>query len=968
MHMRRKTLMTTLAAALAMACLAVPAMNGPAAAHAAQNPPAGDKPATEPQVEGEPLGQDPANVYGEFDNGLSYIIRPHSNPPGRVSMFLRIDSGALNELPEQNGIAHFFEHMAFNGSANFPPGKLDEYLASIGMVFGADTNAFTSFDQTVYMLFMPDNKPETLEQAMTVMGDWAHRVELPDEEIEKERAVILEEMVRRDSLSRRMWDRIRKSVMAGTRLEVHDVMGEAELIKTWPREQFVDYYRTNYRPENITLIVVGDVEPEAVVAAARPHLGEWEAQLPARTAEKLGVEPFAEPRAFVFSDPEQVSAEVGMTAIAPFPGAMTTYERFSEELTQGVAQWIVNRRLSDRIKAGNAAYSSARTSASEFVGEFEWIDVDAEGEPDDWNTILDQIVYEVSRANEYGFTERELEMARAELLAGARRAVETESTRDARTVLMSINNALNEGQPPRSAAQTLELTERALAAMTVDALNASFRETFAGHTWNYLVRVPESGNFTKPSPEDVLAAAKAAWNQKTTPPEAVAEVQGLLAELPEPGPVQTTEVAEDLGVTTLEFANGVVMHHKFSDYKKDSVTISLTLPGGRLLETAETKGLSDAANAILQQPATGRLTSTQVRDVMTGKNVGVGGGYGLDALNVRVAGSPADLEDGLQLLHALMTDPKLEESAFSEWRKTTLRDIEQRDKQPMGAIRAAIPEAVFGGDVRLTALSVEDVNRVTPAAAEAWFRETVGQAAIEVAVVGDMPLEEAKALVARYLGSLPERAGTFDALDDLRKLAREPGPWEYTREIETATPMAVVFAGYNSAPATDIDMTRKLNLATRVISDQMVDEIREERGLVYSIGATNSASQTMAELSMMFAASPTDPAKAEELAAAIHETFERFVADGPSEDELLTAKTQIRKQLEKDLQEPSFWLGRLAEIRYRGRSLDEVRALPDVYESFTAEELKAAVGTFAKPELRFSVTVTPQPAAAEVGQ
>ena len=213
-----------------------------------------------------PLPKDPNNHCGTFDNGFSYIVRPNTNPPGRVALYLNIKSGALNETDAQNGLAHFLEHMSFNGSRHFAPGELIPYMNKLGMQFGADSNAHTNYQETVYKLFMPDVKDETIDKALTIMSDFAGGLLLPPKEIDNERKVILEEARSRKSAGERIQKEWMRKVFSGTRLAIHDVIGDEKQIEKFPKEEFVDYWNTWYRPENMTLIVVGDAAPEKIEA------------------------------------------------------------------------------------------------------------------------------------------------------------------------------------------------------------------------------------------------------------------------------------------------------------------------------------------------------------------------------------------------------------------------------------------------------------------------------------------------------------------------------------------------------------------------------------------------------------------------------------------------------------------------------------------------------------------------------
>lgn len=910
----------------------------------------------------EKLPRDPNNVYGRYDNGVSYIIRKNATPPGRVSVWLHVKTGSINETDAQNGLAHFIEHMAFNGSAHFKPGELIPLMNKLGMVFGADSNAHTTLWETVYKFNLPDTKPETLDVGMNILSDVASSLTLSDAEIESERKVILEESRTRKSAEERIHKQLMKTIFAGTKLERHDVIGDEEQIKSFPRAEFVDYWNTWYRPENVTLIVVGDVDPQQIVELGRAKLGTFTARAAAREPQKAGLHPFAAPRALIFSDPEQVGGEMTLAALGDARPPVTTFEQFRQESLENFGEWIVNRRLGDLIARGGAPFRSARVDSRDLLHEAQDVNATAEGEPQDWNKMLDALVAEVGRAIDYGFTPTELELAKRGTLAGAEEAVRTESTRDTTGIVAMLAGAVGRETPIMSAQQRLELTKRVCDSVTVDQIHDAFVKNFKRENYAYVLTVPSNKDgFTAPSEGEILAAAKAAWAKKTKPPEETKLATALLATEPVPGKVVNKETDADLNITTGEFANGVVFHHKSLDTKKDSVSIKITLPGGRLEETAENRGISEVASLMFARPATSRFSSTQLNDLMTGKNVGVSGDIGTDTLSVNVSGSKADIDAGMRLAYALLTDGVVEQSAMDDWAKRQRQAIEQRRKMPEGRLAEATAEVVYANDPRMKPLTEADVSRLATQrpAAEAWAKHITGSAAIEVTVVGDISLEDAIATLSKYVGSLPQRTGKFDALDRFRKLDRGPGPYAKTVRFDSVTPKAIVMAGVVSCDELD-PVRRPLSLASQILSDRMNDRIREKEQLVYSIGCMNRPGSAIPGTGMMMAFAPTDPQNADKLGATIVEMLKDFAQGGPTEEELGIAKKQRVQELSREMTQPRFWLTQLDGMRYRNRPLADLKGLPGVFETYSVKDVRDAVARFAKDDAVIRIEIVPE--------
>ncbi|MCS7033247.1 MAG: insulinase family protein, partial [Phycisphaerae bacterium] len=807
----------------------------------------------------EPLPRDPANIYGQFENGLKYIIRQNPNPPGRAEMYLHVRTGATNETEEQNGLAHFLEHMAFNGSRHFAPGQLVPLLSSMGMRFGADTNAHTSFHETVYKLNLPDVQPETLETGLKILSDYADGLLLLPEEIDRERGIILEELRTRRGPEERIRKQVMKTVFADTRLRTHDVIGDEQSIQSVSPQQFLDYWNTWYRPENMTLLVVGDVTPDDLIARARPWLGRFSARAPAREAKTLGLRPTASAAAYVFTDPELEACDLTMLSIRPPRPPVTTVQQYHREIAERIATWIVSRRYSDLVRSGQAPFRSASAQISDFLAEATQVSFEATGEPQDWNRILDALIAEITRAIDHGFTRSELELARAGMIADAEEAVKTESTRDNTRVIVELSAAVGLQRPILSARQRLDLLKQAFESLTADELHRIFREHFDTRAYLCILSMPSGKpDVAVPSPQDLEAATRAAWARKTSPPQDKELADRILASDPVPGTVVSTTTDPDLQITTVVFENGVVLHHRFSDYKKSEVQVRISLPGGEIEETEQTRGLSNLASRMLTQPATSRFTSTQIRDLMTGKSARMSGSIGLDVMSITVTSTPADLPAAMELVHAVLTDGRLEPSNVDEWKKTQAQRIREMKRTPVGPLQELQYRIFYGGDIRFAPLTEERLEQIERSAAEAWFHRIASSAAIEVAVCGEIERQDAIDLIARYLGSLPRRQQGFESLDRLRRLERGPGPYVGDATYPSVTPQAVAAVGFVTCDESNPDR-RPLSLAASILSERLIERVREKERLAYGIGAAHRAGRGMPGTGIFQAGSMTDP-------------------------------------------------------------------------------------------------------------
>jgi zinc protease len=398
------------------------------------------------------------------------------------------------------------------------------------------------------------------------------------------------------------------------------------------------------------------------------------------------------------------------------------------------------------------------------------------------------------------------------------------------------------------------------------------------------------------------------------------------------------------------------------DQRKGEAAIAITLAGGPIQETAANRGITEAALRAWDRPATSRLSSTQIRDLMTGSKVRVSSGATGDTVTLTVSGDVAELERGLQLAYLLLTDPVIEQPALDQWQEAEVQRIGQRKNQPMQVLIDTSRAAIYPrGEVRPRSLTVEQVRAITRPAAQAWLRRLITEAPIEVAVVGDVDRDAATRLVARYLGALAPRPRIGDkTLADLRTMARPQGPISVGESIDVLTPQGAVLAGFFGADLRDVRDTRLLNLAARVLTTRMTKTLREDRQLVYSIGASSEPAVIYPGFGFFAAIAPTEPGKAPALATAVEDMYTEFAKTGATAEELDVAKKQTANVLDEALKTPSFWLTRLSTLDYRGVGIDDLINAPAQYERFTGQEVLEAFARYDRPEARFRFVVTPR--------
>ncbi|MFH0940193.1 MAG: insulinase family protein, partial [Planctomycetota bacterium] len=659
--------------------------------------------ALEPDLKA-PLPVDPNIKMGALPNGMNYWIRAHKTPPGKINAWLHVNSGSLNEDDNQRGLAHFLEHMAFNGSENFPPGTLVKYFESIGLRFGHDQNAFTGFDQTTYILSLPDIKPETLNKGLQYLADVAFRISLPPNEIEKERGVVLEEFRARKSAQQRVIDKLLPILAPGSRLAERMPIGKEEIIKSADRKLVADYYTKWYRPDNTTLLIVGDLDPTEVEKSVAANFTGWKESANNVKNADPGVKPYNTIRASVITDPELTETEVSVCNVGPLVKLQTIGE-YRQRQVESIGSWILNRRLTTLVEKGAAPFQRANVSVSPFLNVCKYVNGEASGKPEQWEPMLLALLTEIKRAREFGFLEQELEDARKQTMASVEQSARTEGTWDARAFLARMNNAIAQEQKPMSEAQRLELTKHILPTIKLEEVSAAFKQNFAPNNRLLLVTMPEKADLKAPTETEILNAGAKAEAGKVEALAVQARPKSLLEQDPQPGAVSDQEEEKDLKILSVTLNNGVRVHLRSMDFKKDQVSVQINLAGGAIRETAANRGITEVAALALQQAATQKFSSTLIREMMTGKNVNVSGMASDDMLTLRISGSPKDLEEGFRLAYLLLTEGKIEDTALKLWKEKTLQNLAEQKTSVEAQLAERLQNLLMNDDPRGRALT-----------------------------------------------------------------------------------------------------------------------------------------------------------------------------------------------------------------------------------------------------------------------
>lgn len=918
--------------------------------------PAADEPLSRPSGS---LPSDPAVRFGQLPNGLRYAIMENREPRERAALRLLVEAGSLHEKEDQRGLAHFLEHMAFNGSEHYPPGTLIEFFQRMGMSFGGDTNAYTSFDVTVYMVDLPNTEAASIGEGLQVFRDYAGGLLLGDEELEQERGVILSEKRTRDSVEFRSYVAEMDFLLDDTLFPLRMPIGLEEVIQTAPREAFVDFYDTWYRPERLTVVAVGDFDVSAMEAEIRARFADLEPRGPARADPDLGTIPSRDGLSVLYHpEPEAGSTTVAIQTVTPHAYQPDTAENRIRIPPRDLALAILNRRLAELAKTENAPFLSGRSGIYEGYDFFRNASIELTGKPEDWKEALAVADAELRRALEHGFQKAELDEVVAAFRNGLEQAVKQAPTRRSSGLAGQIISALSEERVFTTPAFDLALLGPVLDEVTVDDCLTALREAWeAPHRFISVI-----GNATIPDEaEGVIAAAyEESRRVAVEPPDAIEDAAFAYTFFGSPGEVATRSWVDDLDITQVVFSNGVRLNLKRTDFEAGRVVMSVRLGGGRLTEPADQPGISLLAGNVFTQGGLGAHSSDELRRILAGRNVGVGFAVGDDAFGFSGSTTPEDLLLQLQLTAAYLTDPGYRPEAERQVRKGIEQYYTRLAHVPDGPLLLEVDRMLASGDPRFGLPRRSEIGLRTMDEVASWLEPVLEDGAIEIALVGDLDVDTAIDAVAHTLGALPPRAGK-PAYARERQARFPESPFVRDYLVPTEIPKGVVALYWPTTDGRDVRVARRLSVLANVLNDRLRVKIREELGGAYSPRAGNNSSDTYENYGYITARITVEPGMAVEIADAATELAAGLATDGVTEDELERAREPILTSLRESARANAYWIGAvLGSAQEFPQRLEWSRSRYSDFEGMTTSELDVLAEAYLGADRVFRVIVLPE--------
>jgi len=917
-------------------------------------------PASQPRFgqETSDLKPEAAARFGTLPNGLRYVVLANKEPRDRASLRLVVVAGALQEKEDQRGLAHFLEHMAFNGSTHYAPGTLVKFFQRMGMSFGGDTNAYTSFDHTAYMIELPDTKPDTLAEGFRVFADYAGGLLLLDKEVDKERGIILSEKRARDSVEYRQFVAEFGFVLDGTLMPQRMPIGLAPVIEQSKRDRFVDFYNTWYRPERMAVVVVGDFDSAAVEKQITAAFSDIKPRAPARSEPDLGKLPvFTGVRATYHAEPEAGMTSISIQTITPYAHEPDTAAKRLEYLPRELASAMLNRRLSILAKKDGAPFTTGKIDVGESFDFLHNSSIDLTCKPELWPQALAVAEQELRRALQYGFQPDELAEAVANQLNALDQAVKTASTRRSEELATGLVQALVDGEVFTAPADDQKLYAPALAKVTLAQCNDALRTAFAapGRFVSVMGNAKIDG--------DAVAAITAAYEKSTSTtvaaPEQLADAKFGYTDFGPAGIVKEKKHIDDLDLTLVTFANGVRLNLKKTDFDANQVHIGVRIGTGQLTEPRNQPGLAFFSSSTFSAGGLGKHSVDELERILAGKTVGSEFRVGGDALTFGGSTNREDLLLELQLLAAYVTDPGYRSESIRVAQKGFEQLYLKLDHTPSGPLQRDVPLLLASGDPRFGLPPKNALLARTLDEERAWLAPQLAQGAIEIALAGDLDVDSTIAAVAKTFGALPPRSPK-PTLEAERKVVF---PAAFAREfaVPTEIPKGVVALYWPTTDARDVRLVRRLRLLTDVFSDRLRVKIREELGESYSPQAASNASETYRNYGLIYTIITVAPDKADQIVTATLAIADDLIKNGVTADELERAKKPVLTALRESARTNAYWLGAvLGSAQEYPQRLDWCRSRYSDNEAITVAELNELAKQYLSPSQAFRIVVVPE--------
>jgi len=898
---------------------------------------------------------DPAIRTGKLANGMTYYIRKHGKPEKRVYLWMAVDAGSVLEDDDQLGLAHFVEHMAFNGTKRFEKNTLIDFLEKSGMDFGADLNAYTSFDETVYQLKVPTDDPALVAKGLDILEDWSSALSFDPKEVDKERGVVVEEWRLGRGADQRIFDKQWPIYLEGSKYADRKPIGEREILEKAPVDTLRRFYQDWYRPDLMAIVVVGDVDPAAMQKEIEARFGKLKNPAKSRPRPEVPVPLLDKTRGAVITDPEASSTSVSVVIKGPLR-SMKTENDYRRDLIENIFHGLLRARFDELRQQPDSPFTFAFSSTGSMGRAVEIFDLSAGVKGGRVEDALETLLVEVERVKQHGFVAGELDRERARSMRRFERNVADQETVDGRAYAFgTVRRHLDrEAMPSRE--HELVLAKKFIPGITLDEVNA-LAESWTKKT-DRVVLASGPARDKMPTDKALLAVAASVAGAKVAAYEDRGAGAELMATKPTPGKITKTETLSEIGVTVWTLSNGAKVVVKPTDFKKDEVLFEAFSPGGH--SRVDHKRYDSAANAsaIVGRSGIGSHDAVTLRNLLAGKVANVSAFVGELEEGVRGNGSPQDLELMLQLTYLQMTAPRKDPDAFTSWKTSTAEFVKNRDLNPQQVFFEKFNAFRWNNHARRQPTTVETLDRVDHDAALTIYKDRFADAGdFTFVFTGNIDLATMQPLVETYLASLPT-TGRKEKWKDVG--AKAPAGDKRVDIAKGVDPKSFVMMTFHGSSRYSADAEDDIEILADVMDIRLREVLREDMSGVY--GAFSSGNlirrpRPTYAYTIGFGCAPENASKLQDAVASIIASIKR---EGVTEEYLEKVREKRRRQLETSMRENRFWMGQLTEHYRYGTDPKKILELDKTLARVTSDNVKKTAKKFLNTKSRVTGVLMPE--------
>ncbi len=908
---------------------------------------------------GDPLPIDSKVKIGKLENGLTYYIRQNAKPENRVELTLAVNAGSILEDEDQLGLAHFLEHMAFNGTTNFEKHEIIKFLESLGMQFGPEVNAYTSFDETVYGIKVPLDKPEYLDKGLLVLHDWASEISIDPEEVDKERGIIEEEWRMSQGANDRMRRKYFPALLNNSLYVERLPIGKMEIVNYCSHEAIRRFFEEWYRPDLMALVVVGDIDPIEIEKKIIAQFSKLEMPQNPRERKYFDIPSHQDTKVVVATDKEAQQTTIQLY-YKHDKAPLETHLDYRHSIVRQLYNSMINARLQELLVQDNPPFIYGFSGYNSFIANKDAYMSIAVTKPEDVKTSLYEIVKENERVRQHGFVDSELERAKKSILKTIEKSYNERENSESENF---VREYVRHYMPPHEAIPGIEyefaLYQNYLEEIAIEDVNAMANKWLTKENRVLILLGSEKEDVIYPDETELLAWLEDAAKQSVDPYKDNMSDLPLLAKHPEPGKISKKKKDKKLDFTTYTLSNGAKVIIKETDFKQDEILFRAYSLGGYSVYDLKDDASSKMAASIMAESGLGEFDKVQLEKYLADKNLSLSPYINETTEGLSGRTTPADLETFLQMVYLHFQSPRKDQTAYNSLMSRTKSSIENRNLSPENVWRDSVRVIMSNHHPRNRPMTVETLDAVDFGRALYIYRNRFSDPNNFIYMfVGNVKSDEVLPLIEKYIGGMEvlHREESFKDMGVSKPYGREFYP-----VYKGAEQKSIVYTSYHSKFGYSSKELMEIDLVGKILSTRLLETIREDESGVYSIGAypnTEHFPVPSYEMIVYFGCSPDN---VERLSAEVQKQIDDFIANGPSEDELNKAIQKKLREHETGVKENRFWLNTIYGFEYHSADPKNFLSFEKNLNKFTAKDVQAAFVKYLGPEVsRTSIALFPE--------